>query len=165
MSGSIAGYNGVLFVSPDSGTTWHAVGELKDVQFKRTAKMLDADYPRLGRRRGFHPRQPRMDRDGQLSRRLLRRRTDRYRGCADAGHEAEGALRSRRHGGRQAAAGRLLLHRRLHRESAHQRHRCGGHHASRRRRAHALDAVTGFLLLGRRLGARCCFNPNIARRF
>jgi predicted secreted protein len=42
MSGSIAGYNGVLFVSPDSGTTWHAVGELKDVQFKRTAKMLDA---------------------------------------------------------------------------------------------------------------------------
>jgi hypothetical protein len=39
---SIAGYNGLFYVSPDGGTTWHLIGELTDVKAKITTKMEDA---------------------------------------------------------------------------------------------------------------------------
>lgn len=39
---SIAGYNGVGYLSPDGGTTWVPIIEMKDVTIKRTTKMLDA---------------------------------------------------------------------------------------------------------------------------
>lgn len=41
-SQSIAGYNGVMYVSTDAGSTWTAVGELRDVKIKIANKMLDA---------------------------------------------------------------------------------------------------------------------------
>ena len=42
MSQAIAGYNGIGYLSPDGGTTWVPVIEMKDVTLKRTTKMLDA---------------------------------------------------------------------------------------------------------------------------
>lgn len=39
---SIAGYNGVMYVSTDGGNTYTAVGELQDVKLKLSTKMLDA---------------------------------------------------------------------------------------------------------------------------
>ena len=41
-SNSIAGYNGVVYVSSDGGTTWNAIGELQDVKLKVETKMLNA---------------------------------------------------------------------------------------------------------------------------
>ena len=42
MSQAIAGYNGIGYLSPDGGTTWVPIIEMKDVTLKRTTKMLDA---------------------------------------------------------------------------------------------------------------------------
>jgi hypothetical protein len=41
-SQSIAGYNGVAYVSTDGGSTYHAYAELQDVKLKIDNKMLDA---------------------------------------------------------------------------------------------------------------------------
>lgn len=41
-SQSIAGYNGVFYVSTDGGTTWVAVGELQDVTITWKVNMLDS---------------------------------------------------------------------------------------------------------------------------
>lgn len=41
-SQSLAGYNGVMYVSTDGGTTYHAVAELQDVKLKVSNKMFDA---------------------------------------------------------------------------------------------------------------------------
>jgi predicted secreted protein len=42
VTGSVAGYNGVLSISPDGGTTYHVFGEVTDVSLKFTLKTLDA---------------------------------------------------------------------------------------------------------------------------
>jgi predicted secreted protein len=42
MSQAIAGYNGIGYLSPDGGTTWVPIIEMKDVTIKRTTKQLDA---------------------------------------------------------------------------------------------------------------------------
>jgi hypothetical protein len=41
-SQAIPGYNGVFFVSPDGGTTWVAVGELRNVTLNMKVDALDA---------------------------------------------------------------------------------------------------------------------------
>jgi hypothetical protein len=41
-SQSIPGYNGVFFVSPDGGTTWVPVGELRNVTLNMKVDALDA---------------------------------------------------------------------------------------------------------------------------
>lgn len=39
---SVAGFNGVMSVSPDGGTTWHPVGELTDYEVSWTQTMINA---------------------------------------------------------------------------------------------------------------------------
>ena len=39
---SIAGYNGICYVSTDGGTTYNPIGELQDVKLKIDSKMLNA---------------------------------------------------------------------------------------------------------------------------
>jgi hypothetical protein len=41
-SQSIPGYNGVFFVSPDGGTTWNPVGEMRNVTLNEKVDALDA---------------------------------------------------------------------------------------------------------------------------
>jgi len=52
---AIAGYNGVGYISPDGGTTWIPIIEMKDVTLKRTTKMLDATSHSSGGHEDYIP--------------------------------------------------------------------------------------------------------------
>jgi hypothetical protein len=52
---SIPGYEGVGYISPDGGTTWVPIIEMKDVTLKRTTKMLDATSHSSGGHEDYIP--------------------------------------------------------------------------------------------------------------